>query len=515
MLFSNVTVMAQHKLTPDQFLYGRRGPWPQPSPAHPLNEAMEVLTIPPIESMLWNATIGQRYLQLQVGYPPIAAANAVEQASYTTPPDQDFQRMMLETCYQRFLLPLSQRDRDLLAEQPLAAGTAPPFYKYDFSAMELVQPLEGLNCAPTVVYIAGTPGASMSCVAICVGSLLIQASDPAWEMAKAYALQGAAYHILFVVHPALHFPMDSVNAVTKTAIPQAHPLFKLLYPHTSYTLALDNAVLESEFSVVNENAKGTWFDPLTANAYNLKLLFGAGYSGLPDKPYADAYPVFDYMRPALLKLADSPAAPVYALSYSNWLTAYFNDAFLPFCLTVAKAVLAADPHDEFVKRWAGYLKQCVYGFPDEREILDAECLAMTMAIYMWDVSVSHGADHYSFALEVPVPDKFLRIRRPAPTATNDPPVMAGEISTGDDRYRAEMCQALFFMPSAIKPNLNETFYAFTDPVLSSAQAKFHQDLLAVSNDTGLKQFMPLISSRDSDLHPNFSYSHTIPASIQY
>ena len=33
---------------PDQFLYGRQGPWPQPSPAHPLGEAPAVIAVPPL-----------------------------------------------------------------------------------------------------------------------------------------------------------------------------------------------------------------------------------------------------------------------------------------------------------------------------------------------------------------------------------------------------------------------------------------------------------------------------------
>ncbi len=124
--------------------------------------------------------------------------------------------------------------------------------------------------------------------------LLVRPGDKAWNLAKAYALQGAAYHGLFVVHPTLHFPMDSVNAITKTAVPMIHPLFQALLPHTAYTLPLDNAVLEGAWTVVNDKVHETWFDPLTATGYNVKQLFGVGYSGY--KGLA-AYPAFDYMAP--------------------------------------------------------------------------------------------------------------------------------------------------------------------------------------------------------------------------
>ena len=502
--------MADANLTPDQFLYGRKGPWPQPSPSHPLIEAMEVLNIPPVESLLWNATIGERYLKTQVGYPPAAAALGMADAAYTTPSDPHFQKMMLETCYQRYLLELSKDEQQAVALQ-MTPGAAAPAYKYDFSAMALVEPLDGMYCAPAIVYIAGTPGGAMSCVAIDVNGVFIQPADSAWGIAKIYALQGAAYHMLFVVHPAIHFPMDSVNAITKTAVPHTHPLFQLLYPHTSYTLALDNAVLESDQSVVNDNASGTWFDPLTGNAYNLKLLFGAGYTGLPGKPAA--YPPYDYMNPPLLAQG-SPAKPpaVWSMPYSVWLTAYYQKAFLPFCQAVAKAIFTADPKDDYVKRWARYLSVSVLGFPKEADITNPDKLAAAMAIYMWDVSVSHGADHYSFALDVPVVDKFLRIRRPPPATKNDPPVQPGEITNGDDRYRAQMAQEMFFKPSAIQPNLDETYYAFTDPALGLAQIAFHAALTAVSKDTELVQYMPLKATGPVD---STGYTLTIPQSIQY
>lgn len=505
--------MSDPALTPDQFLYGRKGPWTQPSPSHPLGEALEVLTIPPVETMLWNATIGQRYFKTQVGYPPEAAAKAVLDLAYTTPSDATFETELFSTAYQRYLKPLSANDRQLLASQPAAApGAAAAGWKYDFSAMALVKPLEGMHCAPTVVYIAGAPAGSLQCVAIAVGNVVVRPADTAWGLAKIYALQGAAYHMLFVVHPALHFPMDSVNAVTKTAVPYTHPLFQLIYPHTSYTLALDNSVLESDQSVVNNHARGSWFDPLTGNAYNLKLLFAAGYAGLPDQPYADAYPAYDYMQPELLKLAGSAPSPVFDTPYSQWLTAYFQRAFLPFCRTVANAVLTADPADSYVTRWARYLHASVRGFPDERQILDPECLATALAIYLWDVTVSHGADHHSFGLSVPVVDKFLRIRRAPPATRNDPPVAPGEIFNGDDQFRAQMAQAMFFAPFAIQPNLDQTYYAFTHPLLALEQVKFHADLLAVSLDGSLTQYMPLRAAGPVDAPP---YTLTIPASIQY
>ncbi len=505
--------MTDPNLGPDQFLYGRKGPWPQPSPSHPLIEACEVLTIPPIETTLWEATIGTRYLQTQVAYPPQAAAYAVKQiaANYTGPDDARFAQILFKTCYQRYLLPLAAADIAFLQSQgvdPVKVGIT---FKYDFGAMDLVQPLAGMHCAPSRAYLTGQP-AALACARISVGNILVAPADKAWPLAKMFVLQGAAYQMLFVVHPALHFPMDSVNAVTKTAVPYTHPLFQLVYPHTSYTLALDNAVLESEASVVNDNEQGTWFDPLTGDAYNLKLLFAAGYSGLDDPRYRGAYPTYDYLNPALIKLPGASPQPVFDTAYSRWQTAYFTRAFLPFCLAVAKAILAADPKDSYVVRWARYLNTCVRGFPDETQILDADCLALTLAIYLWDVTVAHGADHASFGLDISPAEKFLRLRCAPPQAPSSaPPTRTTDIYSGDDLYRAAMANQMFFTPWTMAPNLDETFYAFTDPALAAAQLTFHANLKGVDNDPTLTRFMPLVGP---EANPK-DIGGTIPASIQY
>ena len=65
-------------LTPDHFLYGRKGPWPQPSPDHPLKEAAEVLNVPLVEGIVWDLAVGVRLLRDEAFYPPQAAQLAVQ-----------------------------------------------------------------------------------------------------------------------------------------------------------------------------------------------------------------------------------------------------------------------------------------------------------------------------------------------------------------------------------------------------------------------------------------------------
>ena len=525
---------------PDQFLYSREGPWPQPSPSHPLICADEVLNIPPIETLLFNETIGARYLQSQLAYPPLAAQYAADVRDWKGVSPERLDTIMLKTLFTRFKVRILPSEMTQCKEafkddpailQELELGT---WFKYDFTAMDLIDPLDGTFCAATKLFIrSGAEGVS-SVRIIAVNGLPIYRTDSSFGIASLYALQGASYHVLFVVHPALHFPMDSVNAITKTSVPMGHPLFQLFLPHSAYSLALDNAVLESADSVVNNNAQGTRFDPLTANAYNLKLLFGAGYSGLgpEDGQQYDpvAYPRFDYMRP---RFFNKDTDPLFDSEYGRWLGAYFEGAFLPFCTKVADTIHDSSQLMLYVERWARYCSAHVSGFPTATEIQDRNKLAMAMAIYIWNNSVSHGGDHWSFANEISAVEKCLRIRRKPPVSRKEATVdnQVERIFAPNDMQRAELCQYMFFQAWAIEPTLADTLYAFTEPELLDATRNFRASLNEInklfchSAPPPTQPGMPdpvttcqsLVAEEESTGSTSRSVplARTIPASIQY
>jgi len=492
----------QPELAADQFLYERRGPWPQPSPAYPMQNAPEILNIPPMETLLWTQAIGSRYFGTETFFPGAAAANAVMGSTLEIPSDAEFVRMMTNSVFARSL-------RFLQASSTWVSD----FYVMD----EMVgATLPGTYVGRVVCAFTGSPG-QLTCVHIEVprGSLLpleVTPADPAWNLAKAYALQGASYVGLFVVHPSLHFPMDSVNAITKTAVPRNHPLFQLLHPHSAYALAVNNAVLETEDGVLSSNPQGTWFDPLTAPGLAIKRMFGAGYGGLPER--ADLYPRYDYMNPWM----DDE------IPYGHCLRVYFQP-FLRFCAKVAAEILSAYPNDIYVERWANYLHAHLHGFPDGKEIFVPGTLAKALAVYMWDVTVSHAADHYSFTHDVTPAKpgvngttlaawKFLRLRVPPPQNLSDGAAVktVGDVCHPDDLYRAEMAQELFFKTATIAPNLVETTYAFTSASLLDAQETFHAELKAAAVKVAavMPNFMPL------EVSPGMKDpSRTISASIQY
>ena len=494
-------------LAADQFLYQRKGPWPQPCPSYPMEQAPEVLNIPAVETMLWTQFIGSRYFKTETFFPGGAAANAAAGSQLPIPSDAEFVRMMTTSVFAR----------------SLKQGKDGAWYS-NFYPMKLISDatMVGTYSWPVECKFKRDEN-QFTCVNIAIPSnidgnspLLVQPSDPAWNLAKAYALQGASYVGLFVVHPALHFPMDTVNAITKTAVPRNHPLFQLLHPHSSYALAVNNAVLETDDGVLSNNPQGTWFDPLTATGLVIKRMFGAGYAGLDEHP--KLYPKYDYMNPWM----DT------SIDYGRCLALYFQP-FLAFCTTVADEILLQSPNDTYVERWANYISANLHGFPDGVEIFKREpgkpgVLATALAIYMWDVTVSHAADHYSFANDI-APEKlgpagttlaawkFLRLRVPPPQKSSDGAdvKLVSDVCHADDLYRSEMTQELFFKSATLLPNLVDTRYAFTSANLLQAQERFHSDLNQVSAKVAavMPNFMPL-QVTDPE-----KYSQTISASIQY
>jgi hypothetical protein len=396
---------------------------------------------------------------------------------------------MLDALYTRFLSKLDPADEALFAAQLAGAGAGVTFWKIDFTAMGLVDPLPGLFVSPTITLIRQDGDRSTRrIVAIAVRDLVLEpVNGLSWDLAKAYALQGAAYHVLFVVHPTQHFPMDSVNAITKSAVPMDHLLFKTLFPHTRFSLVLNNAVLEGKSSVVNRHAQFTLYDPLTADAdQGLRSLFAAGYVGIKGKE--SAYPEFDY-RTYASRIPDS--------AYGDYLAAY-HAPILQFCTTVAKTILARSPKDEWVKNWSNYIRTWIPSFPKPEELLDADALGAAMATYVWGVTVGHGVDHQSFSADVGIINKFLRLRVPPPTTATTAPFDIDDLYNANDTFRAAMAEKMFFAPTRVT-QLVQTEYNFISDDLRAASQDFLANLRAV----------------DGGLARRYMAVEDLPGSIQY
>jgi len=453
------------------YLYDRKGPWPQPSPNHPLGEAPAVLHLPPVEISQWKANIGSRYTRTVFTYWPTAGLSVLREPSIEEVPDAEFDRLFNHTPFGRFMRPVVAADY----QGPFQALLADPAYAYllaDFSLMRNVEPFEGLYIAPTQVLLRYPAGADdqrshKETVAIYLpfSNLLLNPSNgAAWDLAKYYVLQGANYRLVLSVHSVLHFPFDCINAITKTQLPMQHTVWQLLMPHLAFTLVVNNAVLESDSSPIFNNQ---WlpYSAMTGRKEGFEELLVAAYEGLPDLPAS--YPPFRYtLRPD----------KVYT-DYGLFLDAYY-DTIYDF---TAGVVAALPPHElREIGQWARQISFWLPDFPDEQKILEVapsgqrEVLAGTLAKIIWDLSVSHGADHYNYSL-IPVRKIPMRLRVAPPSTPDAPSFQRADLSTRLDIFKHLYLRQMFFRAVNVSL-LCDTDYQFGHDHLRGLQTKFHQQL---------------------------------------
>src|SRR5438270_13575882 len=110
--------------------------------------------------------------------------------------DDNVNKYMCNTVYTRFMQnalpdrpPPPAYIPDVIADLKKKIPGAVKWWKYDFSAMALVKPLEGLYCAPGVCIFAEDASKNRSCAAIIFRgdksgpNVTVYPGDPAWDLA--------------------------------------------------------------------------------------------------------------------------------------------------------------------------------------------------------------------------------------------------------------------------------------------------------------------------------------------
>lgn len=467
-------------LEPDEFLYDRRGPWPQPSPNHPFGEAPGVLHIPFSEQFHWWMKIGRRYVKDWFTYWPVAMAKAASWGGLSPVSDEEFANYYYNSCYSKFFtFELTDKVQELFKDY-LEDGKT--YCVCDFVGMKVLQPIHGVFCEPSITLFEVLED-GVKPVAINLRDYVIDDTDgDLWMLGKYISLQAAGNHIIVATHPRLHFPMDSINAITKTAVPKSHILFQLLYPHFELTLKLDYQVLNNPISLLR-NEWWMIYAPFPATGESMRDLVVLGYHGLQDNP---AYPKYFYPLKGPQKVRSN-----YGDFHDGYYQVYFN---------FVKEVLKEIPHgDKFVTRWANYIHQEIPTFPNGEEIWKEDNFAHAVASYMWDVTLGHAADHKTYA-EIPINKNPLRLRIPSPKyKTPGYKLDYSNAVTIIDQTKLIMANKLFFAPTNVS-NMIDVNYDFSLPILNQH----------------VKTFKSALKEHEANLKtPNFMPVGQIPASIQY
>jgi hypothetical protein len=509
--------------TPVALIYGLRNPSPRILSDHEFEERFDntvfnKMIVPFTEheatTTLETAAVGELTPRIPVSGPipaltPIPSGDPVpshEPVSSREPVPQMQQMQQQMQQMQQYVpeqiewqLPVEETQRqmrerqDQLAEQMAndrfptefgkaraSAPTQTRFFIADFSIFEELPTYAGTYAAgTTALFKRDAPKARLDVVSININGLeLTPADGDAWELAKLFVMQGATIRLVFSTHALLHFPEDSINAITKDLLPTDHILFQLLIPHTDLQLVLDKTVQTSFGSPLMNHQVFPWCahtGPVSGLVRTLDQL----YLGVEDNP---AYPAYHYKHPRR-----SPEE-----KYVNFLDAYYQ-TILKFVRKVLAKVPDGDPD---VKIWADHVAKYVPGFPDGEHIfephddpgLNIRNLDWAVATFIWDVSVGHTTDHYNMG-ELDINENPFRVRVPPPTS-KEARFDRKDLRKWTDFFRYRLFWRLFLTATTVY-RLDKVRYPFTDPDLQRYNDEFLAELDRTAKSLANDEFIPL------------------------
>ncbi|MCR9162659.1 MAG: hypothetical protein ACE37F_03180 [Nannocystaceae bacterium] len=463
------------------------GPWPQPAPRFFEGAAPAVLNVPDDVQKDWDKTVGRRYFK-QVVFETIPAWLWSRRNPGLVPvSDARFCEILCDGIFSKFLTPKSLFDPPDLAlfgdylsgcEGP-GLGDGAEWFKSDFTPMRLVSNASDSATAPSVVLFKRGRDLSFEVVAIAVND---QVFDPrhrgAWTRAKYFALQGAGVLTTLLMHPKLHFPSNSVDAITRSRLPADGTLSKLLRPHFRLALAVNYAVLYGSQTVLKP---GRLYAPYPGTHEQHDEIVAALWQGFehPDGTPNRAFPTYTLQLDA----------PVIHSPYGDFL-GHYHRTLLGFVRKVAQEVVATPSAS--VSRWADYCARWLPGFPDGSRVYDADLLARALTSILLDVSVSHSADHFIYGTvnerEVP-----FRLHTDLPSLARQKEPDLETLVTSTDNFNYRMCMLMFFRPHVIE-RLMDIDYGFDTPTLRAANAALRADLVALQatlERQGIPAYVPL------------------------
>jgi len=453
---------------------------------------------------LWFVKVGLRYFWNVLTYWPKALRYAWKNPALEPVSDADFEKLLTHSSMSKFVSnELNEREKYpdneklTIFKEFLDRDRDAKFYVSDFSLVREVKPYVGVFVAPTMVLFKGPLiDDRRKVVAIYFPyskgeeKMFTPADGEAWELSKYFALQGASLRISLSVHANLHFPYDSINAISKSSLPKDSLLLRLLLPHFSLTLELNYAVLNHKGSPV-QNPKHMPYAALPAAGDNLAGLFIDGYHGIEGNP---SYPQFEYELEVEKMYSD----------YGTFLKAYYY-TILDFVHKVVHEI----PKEEYIdiKVWADYIKHWIPKFPAGHEIFsgpnddlifrnhdEVYVLSKAVAKVIWDLSVGHAADHYDYSLANINQMPFI-IRIPPPFSKDHEPLDRSKMIKWTDIFRHEFERKLFFAPKNVYL-LNKVQYDFNKPDelhLRELNIEFLKALQETEEKIKVHKYIPLDS----------------------
>jgi hypothetical protein len=361
-----------------------------------------------------------------------------------------------------------------------------------------------------------------------------------WRRAKYFALQGCLHRFNLIDHMRVHFPHDTINAVTKSVLPKWHFVHQLLMPHFWLTLPVNHAMLEGDRSLINRDTWYPW-SPFAAKGEEIRKLLPFSWSG--NEYYYPgvkntAYPPYSFRRDPLW--VEDGNGPLSAAAPASSCPSKFRamEFLLYGCiLQFVKAVIAAtlppppkstDQADILwleIKRWAHEISRFLPGFPDENDIChvdqngNPDYLANVIAMVIWNASVVHSYDHGAlhtmmndptkpkpFVMRVPWASTFPTVGDYLDSIGRDPNtnrLKPGYTGSGKDLAKS----LLISLGLPVDPLTNAKFNAQTYPLCSAADVLYAKmaDLLFYAPHNSTILYDCAYAFESNDVATQFAY----------
>lgn len=495
---------------PNDFLYHRLGPWPQPNQALDLWPA--VVHLPKEEKRRFFWHIELRYIRQAIFYSPVAFWYAWQNPGLEPLTDEELTDNMCLRSFSKFQYEanLEEITKYLPGFEVQRLKPDCKYYITDLSLMRHIPSQDGMYIANTVslfeledpqtgkyrpmgIYVESVPEKGGSATQ----AVIYPEDGHAWELAKFYALMGCAYRIVFSIHSTLHFPMDTLNAITKTILPKSNLVQQLLLPHLEFSLELNFSVQNSKSSPI-KNHQDYPYTGVTGTADEIAGLFVDAHAGIPERP--KAYPPFHFR---LVPFSESKNEYFhFQVEYYQCIRRFVKKV-LPHLSAKDKAELG--PWANYIAPYInkhiennelGFLLDPLRHFPNETELmhdLEGESkLELLLTVIIWDLTVGHASDHYDFAM-MRMSSMPMRLRIPPPSSRNIPAFDYKALRSFNDTYRHRLEWKMFYAPTNVSL-LVDVDYGFSDPVLQKYNQEFIEDLKATEaglSAKGIRNFLPL------------------------
>lgn len=450
--------------------YGIFGPWPVPSPVAAQSLPPTAIHLPKEEIGEFRKFIVSRYIKSVKSKWTDALLYALKNRGLAPVSDEEFVHLFVDSPFARFLNPTLDPDDITRFQKFLQTGS---FFKVDFSAMANLPLIDDVYCAQTVSLFEKKSDGHLQIVTILIDDLLLEPEDGhAFTQAKYFVLQGAANHLIGCDHPRLHFPMNAINSITKSVIPKAHILFKLLKPHLWLQLGLDFAVLHHKKSV-GHNHEHEIYTPFPWKMAGFYTLLSAGYKGIAGN---SSYPKYEYPL----------QCPTIHSDYGTFLKHYYT------CIHgfVAKVLSEVSPKDPHILGWANHISQLVPGFPGGSQISENHLLVNAVTTFIFNVSVFHSSDHHAYVGRGSINQVPLRLRFPPPSSKDAGPIDMKNAIYRQDVFRQHMATEMFFRDFPIT-KLAQVDYEFESEALIRLNAEFHDALKKTEAELTVRPYIPL------------------------